>query len=457
LIFGILGVSSYYKGAVRSLVSLLGLLVAVFAALPLGPYLRPLVPKMGLVHPVWSYVIPPVMVFLIVVLIFGGVSFLVHHKVYMHYKYATDDYARLRWERLNRKLGLCVGILAGSIYMLLVGLGIYIFGYPAVQFTNDSSPKGQQILSDARVQLTQVGLDRSVSALDPMPTSYYLVTDLAGLVYNNPSVLERLANYPLFLQFGEMPEFQDIATDTDIMGILQTQGPVMQLINNPKLLGLLENATVMNVLRQVDSKDLYQYLVTGKSAKYAGEKILGRWRLLPSDTYITARRANPDMSPKEMRAIKTFIAVFLPGMTFMATPEKKVYLKLHFKPQAQALIKQVQDARKAAQQAADMADPYGAYGMGADEAARYGLGAAPQPRNQKKQQAKGGLPDLPGVPDLNIAGSGTWEKHGIRYTIRYKDTKGRDRRGTVEVDNEILRLTLDNMTLVFLRTMLQAQ
>ena len=115
LIFGILGVSSYYKGAVRSLVSLLGLFVAVFAALPLGPYLRPLVPKLGLVHPVWPYVVPPVIVFLIMVLIFGGISFLVHHKVYMHFKYATDDYTRLRWERLNRKLGLCVGILAGSM------------------------------------------------------------------------------------------------------------------------------------------------------------------------------------------------------------------------------------------------------------------------------------------------------------------------------------------------------
>jgi len=241
------------------------------------------------------------------------------------------------------------------------------------------------------------------------------------------------------------------------MGALQTQGPVLELINNPKLLGLLENATVMNVLRQVDPKDLYQYLVTGKSAKYAGEKLLGRWRLLPSDTYITARRANPDMSPKQMRAIKTFVAVFLNGMTFMATPEKRVYLKLNFKPQARALLKAVQDAQKAAQNAANMADPYGGYGMDAATTARYGLGPGPQQQQEQKPRAKGGLPDLPGGPDLNIAGTGSWEKRGPRYTIRYKDTKGRDRRGTIEVDDEIMKLTIDNMTLVFLRTMLQAQ
>lgn len=467
LIFGILAVSSYYKGAVRSLVSLVGLFVATLVALPLGPYLRGLVPKLGLTHPVWPYIVPPVIVFFIVVLIFGSLSFLVHHKIYMHYKYATDDYTRLRWERLNRKLGLCVGILAGSIYVLLIGLGIYIFGYPAVQFTNESSPKAQRMLSDARQQLTQVGLDKSVSALDPMPTSYYLITDLAGLVYNNPSVLERLANYPPFLQFGEMQEMRDIATDTEIMGALQTQAPVMSIVNNPKVLGLLDNEAVMGVVRQVDTKDLYQYLLTGKSAKYGGEKIVGRWRLLPSDTYIAARRANPDMSAKQMRTVKTFVSVFLPGMTVMATPEKKVWVKMNFKPRAQAMIKAVRDAQQAAQQPDAMMDPYGVYptpgaggpaGMDADMRARYGLaGGAGQPQPGANQAKKGGLPDLPGVPDLNITGNGSWQKSGGHYVVRYKDARGRDRRATVEVDDEIMRFTLDNMTLVFLRTMLQAK
>lgn len=465
VIFGILAVSSYYKGAVRSLVSLVGLLVATFVALPLGPYVEGVVPKLGLTHPVWSYIVPPVLVFAVVVLIFVGLSFLVHHKVYMHYKYAADDYTRVRWERLNRRLGLCVGILAGGIYTLLLGLGIYIFGYPAVQFTTDQSPKAQQYLRDARAQLTGSGLDRSVSALDPMPSAYYQVTDLAGLVYSNPSVLERLASYPPFLQFGEMSEFKDIATDTAIMGAMQTQAPVQTIVNDPKVLGLLDNPTVMGVIEQVDPVDLFNYLKTGDSQKYDGEKILGRWRLLVSDTYIKARRQNPDMTAREMRSIKTFITVFLPGLALMATPERAFHVKLDLRPQAQAMVRSIEEARRAAEAAATQG--VGGFGMSADYAARYGLttgGAAAagspdggwqDPNQQSQAPRQAGLPDIPGVPDLNIAGTGSWERRGSRYSVDFKDAKDRERKGTVVVDDDILELTVNNMTLVFLRVMRQ--
>lgn len=468
VIFGILAVSSYYKGAVRSLVSLLGLFVALLVALPLGPQVKGLVPKLGLTHPVWPHILPPVIVFAIVVLVFMGVSFLVHHKVYMHFKYAADDYTRVRWERLNRRLGLCVGILAGGIYTLLLGLGIYVFGYPAVQFTSGQSPKAQQILRDARVQLAGSGLDRSVSALDPMPSAYYQITDLAGLVYNNPSVLERLANYPPFLQFGEMSEFKDIVTDTAIMGGLQTQAPVQNIANDPKVLGLLDNPTVMSVVQQVDPVDLFNYLKTGDSQKYDGEKILGRWRLLVSDTYIKARRQNPDMSAKQMRSVKTFITVFLPGVSLMATPEGAFHVKLDLRPQAQAFIRGIEEARRAAEEAANQAG--GGFAMGADMAARYGLGGAAasggaaaasgggewqDPNAPQQPERQAGLPDIPGVPDLNVAGTGTWEKRGGRYSVKFKDARGRERRGPVVVDEDILELTVNNMTLVFLRVMRQ--
>lgn len=457
VIFGVLAISSYYKGAVRSLVSLVGLFVALGLAMPLAPSLRGLIPKLGLTHPVWPYILPPVIVFVLIVLIFLGISFFVHFKVYLHFKYATDDFTRLRWERLNRRLGLCVGILAGAVYSYLLGLAVYVLGYPAVQLTTDASPRAQQLLRDARIQLAETGLDRSVAALDPMPPAYYLVTDLVGLVYNNPSVLERLANYPPFLQFEEMPEFKDLVTDAAFMSAIQTQAPFHTIANDPKVLGLIQNPQVLSVLRQVDPVDLFNYLKTGHSAKYAGEKILGRWRLLVSDTYVAARKQNPDMPPRQMRAIKTFVTVFLPGLSITATPEQRFHLKMNLTPQAKAMIKAIEDARRAAQQQLTQADPYGA-GFDARTASRYGLAdpsmGMPPEEQQKAQQS--GLPDIPGLPDLNISGSGTWEKRGRRYAIQYKDAKGRNRRGTAEVEDDILRLTINNMTLVFLRSMREA-
>ncbi len=50
-IFIVLGLTSYYKGAIRTLVSLVGVILASFLALPLGPLLKPLVPKVGWTHP----------------------------------------------------------------------------------------------------------------------------------------------------------------------------------------------------------------------------------------------------------------------------------------------------------------------------------------------------------------------------------------------------------------------
>ena len=58
-IFGILGATGYYKGAIRAAVSLVGLGFACVLALPLSPPLRPLVPKLGLVNPVWEWIVPP--------------------------------------------------------------------------------------------------------------------------------------------------------------------------------------------------------------------------------------------------------------------------------------------------------------------------------------------------------------------------------------------------------------
>ncbi len=445
LIIAILGVSSYYKGAIRSMVSLIGLFVAIALALPLAPHLRPLIPKMGLEHPVWPYLIPPLIVFLLIVLIFMGIGFFVHHKVAMHYKYATDDYTRIRWERLNRKLGLCVGIFAGGIYTVLIGLGIYIFGYAAVQVTNDTSPQAQRLLSQARQDLASTGLDKSVAALDPMPDNYYLISDLVGLVYNNNSLHERLANYPAFLEFGEKQEFQEIVTDTEIMGGLQTQAPVVPIANNPKVLGLLENGEIMGQLQQVDLKDLYGYLETGESAKFQGEPILGRWRLNVADTYILARRQNPDMSAKEMRAIKTLLVLWIPNLTLMATPERNVYTNVEYSREARAFIDRARAAQQAAQQAAQNNNPYGDTMM----MNRYGLETQAQP----DQQQASGPESLPGVPDVDL-GNGSWERRGRDYRITLK--KGnRTLRGTGRIDEDMLKVDLGGMTYVFWRSMLQ--
>ncbi|MCD6339734.1 MAG: CvpA family protein [Verrucomicrobia bacterium] len=444
LIFAILALGSYYKGAIRSGVSLIGLFLAVWLSLPLGVHLRPLVPKLGLTHPAWPYVLPPLTVFFLFVLIFGAAGFLIHYKIHTHYKLAADDYTRIKWERLNRKLGLSVGVLGGLVYSLLVGLIIYMLGYPAVQFTTDSSPAIQRALSSARKQLAETGMDRAVAALDPLPPRFYRTVDVLGLIYHNPSVHERLANYPPFLDFAERSEFQDIANDAQIMNALQTQAPILSILNNPKILGLIQNQEIMGKLAQVDLDDLYDYLKTGKSKKYDEEQILGRWKLDVPATYIAIRRKQPDMTVRDMRTVKTMLTVFLPKLQFMATPSRNAYMKLELTDQAQALInaakKRVEAARQAAQQAAN---PYGYDPLAAQ---RYGMPA--QEETPKEEPTQSFIPKMPGMPAFDFQGEGNWSKRSGKYIVRLRSGK-KAVVASAEVDQDSLRLTIGNVVLVF--------
>lgn len=454
LVFGILGVSSYYKGAVRSLVSLLGLGVALMVAMPLAPYLKPLMPKIGLEHPTWAVVVPPVIVFLLVVLIFTGLGFFVHHKVAMHYKYATDDYTRLRWQRLNQRLGLCVGFVAAAVYCVIIGVVVYVFGYPAVQVTGPDSPAPQRMLAKMRQEIRDFGLDKTLASMDPMSDTYYLVNDIFGLLYHNSVLQPRLYNYPAFLSLGEQQEFTEIATDTELQNLLQTGGPAVDILKNPKVVSVIKNEGIIDQLKQVDLRDLYGYLRTGKSDKYAEEKILGRWELNASATLVAAKRKNPDMPVAQMRQMKLLITVFMPKVTLMATPDNQAVVRMELTDQAKQMIEEAQARIRAALEAAQNAgDGSGtaAPRLDATMAQRYGMRAPTPAPAEGAAAAPARTLAMEGIPEVNLASSGTWSRDGIKYQLKLKDEKGKESIAEGIMKDDQLLLTSEGRTMIFER------
>ena len=456
VIFGVVGVTGYYQGAIRALVSLVGLFFALFLTMPLAPFLRPLVPKVGLVHPLWAIVVPPVVVFLLFVLIFGVIGFFVHRKVALHFKYATDDYTRIRWERLNQRLGACVGLVAGAIYFVLISLVIYIFGYPATEVTSDESPALQRYLSNARNDLHSSGLDRTLASLDPMPENYYLVTDILGLLYHNFSMLqERLFDYPAFLALSERAEFKDIATDTDLQNLLQTSAPLINIINHPKILAIVNNSEIMDQLRKVDLKDLAQYLQSGKSAKYDEERILGRWRMDPSATLVAVKRKNPDLSVSQMGQMKKLITIFMTRVSFMTTPDNEAIMKMELPEEAKRLIAAATAAKPAAPDpnAPDAAAAPDQSRMRARYGARYSAQPAPAAATAAKPKPN---PDA-ALANFNLASAGRWQRDGLNYKVTLKDQKEHAATAQAVVDDDRLLLTTEvpglerGLTLVFVR------
>src|SRR5688572_28105314 len=120
LIIAIFAGIGFAQGAIRSAISLVGLILAFLFAVPLGRALKPLLVSMGVANPVWQALIPPLVAFFIIYFVISGLSFFAHHKVYLLYKYKRDDLDRIRWERVNRHLGGTLGVLMGVILFLAV-------------------------------------------------------------------------------------------------------------------------------------------------------------------------------------------------------------------------------------------------------------------------------------------------------------------------------------------------
>ncbi|MBM3833763.1 MAG: CvpA family protein [Verrucomicrobia bacterium] len=440
-LFLIVAALGYFQGAVRLIVSLAGMLLGAMLALPLAPTLKPVMNMMGVKHPVWSVVWPPIIVFFVVLFVFVGVAFFVQRKITLYYKYRTDDITRIRWERLNKGLGLCAGLLMGGVWVVLISLAIYVAGYLTVQVVNeDTTSSALRLISQARVDMANTGLDKAVAPFDPVSPAYYRAADILGLIYNNPSVLSRLSGYPPFLSTGTRTEFQEIATDSEFNNLLQTRGDVTQIIRHLKTQAVIYNPEIVQELLQQDAKDLHEYLLTGKSAKFDDEKILGRWRLDRYATMAQERKKRPNMSASEMARLKKMLNDYMGSVTFTATTDRKASLKVELSEQAKQIL---QAAQAAAAPRTQSPNP-GAPAMSPEMAARYGMRPG-QPGPGSAQQPATPTPAV-ALPKLGVSGGdGAWERQGDKYEVKLQDEKGKEHSIETLADDERMTLSSSSM------------
>lgn len=337
VLFAALG---YAKGAIRMIFPLVGLFVGIWLALPLSPLVRPLVPKMGLENPIWSILLPPVIVFFLVALVLVAVGFAVHWKLNLYFKYRTDDYHYQRWLRLNQRVGASMGLVAGVVYSLLIGVVVYALGYLTVQVSaGDTDPAIVRYLNKAREDLHSSGLESAVASFSPAPEIYYSAADVMGLLYHNPLLHSRLATYPPFLALAERPELQDIANDSAYQDMLATQASVSQIIQDPKTQGLLNNESLLAELKQIDLKDLHHFLQTGESDVFGDRPILGRWEVDPFASMLQEKRRRVTLTVADMLKLREQMKL-LGGMRLIMTPDNVVRLK---GPDVAALMQRVEE------------------------------------------------------------------------------------------------------------------
>src|SRR5690606_31687978 len=96
-LLGLLALIGYYQGVIRVAVTLLGLFVAAALALPLSPIFKSIIPFIGFKHPFWEPFIPPLIAFLLVLILFKVAGGVAHHKINVYYKYKTNDKTAIKW------------------------------------------------------------------------------------------------------------------------------------------------------------------------------------------------------------------------------------------------------------------------------------------------------------------------------------------------------------------------
>src|ERR1041384_6749322 len=126
----------FRQGAIRVAFSLLGILLGVLLAGPLGHLIKPLFIAVGLKNPMIVGPLAPLLAFIVLSLIFKGIALAVHQKVDVYFKYKAGDLRLALWERLNHRLGLCLGLLNGTLYLILISFVIYAMSYWTFQMSS---------------------------------------------------------------------------------------------------------------------------------------------------------------------------------------------------------------------------------------------------------------------------------------------------------------------------------
>jgi hypothetical protein len=320
----------FRQGVIRVGCSLVGILVGALLAVPLGGLVARILVPLGVKDPVLAWAVGPIIVFLLFSIISKIVGALVHQKVDVHFKYHAGDLRLAMWERLDHRLGLCLALFNGTIYLILISFLIYAPSYVTVQVaTSDKDPQWMRILNQMGRDLQSSGFIKVARSIDSIPQVDYDMVDFAALLYRNSLCEARLGSYPAFLGLAERPEFQDIATDNTFTESWARMEPIMTFLDNPRIQVIRNNPALLKEIWNTaapDLDDVRTYLKTGHSPRYEPIVILGRWRLNIGATANLLRRAKPNIASSEMQKAKRLLASF-DKATVVAMKDNQVLLK----------------------------------------------------------------------------------------------------------------------------------
>ncbi|MCF7669951.1 MAG: CvpA family protein [Verrucomicrobia bacterium] len=466
VLIGLAATSGRFEGAIRATCSMLGFILGLFLAFPIGSLIRPIFSAAGMENPVWLWMLPPVVAFVLIVILSVVGGFFAHRKVEFFYRYRADDFQRHRWENLNSQLGLCIGVLTGVGYFILITWIVFVFGYFTTQVeAQGKDPFTIRTLNSCRRQIEESGINKFLAAIDDTPEKYYKASDILGLIYNNPQLKVRIENYPPFIAMEDRPAIRDMLSDQSFIDMLDSNESIVSWIQHPQTQALINNTALMNELLSMNLDDLMEFLKTGNSPEYDHFKILGRWKMDAALSLIELKKRRPDIKARDLIYKKQILYAVQDDIRMTAIPDKQVIIE-GLVGNLPSVLDNVPDisleelvkgniTQQASQDGAEEGQgqqrrqgggpPVSGAPADSRYAERYNLD---QPQEEEGQPEAEQTPQVQGVN--NVTWRGTWSGDKAFYTLRFNTGSGTIS-SSINIQAEKFTFPIGDYPLVFLK------
>ena len=318
-------------GSITAAFSFIGIFIAYLFAHLVGRLFKPILVHVFAPGPIVVWAVPTIIGFFIVYALIVAGGFEVQRRVGVFYKYNVGDLKRGLWERLDNRLGGCVGVLNGTAWLVLISFVLFNWSYWTAQLApSENEPKMTRLLNNLGYGMQNTGLNKAARAVGWIPDSFYRMADFAGLVRQNPRLNARLSDYPAFISLTERPEIQSLSQDSSLGGSWTGDAPLAQILNDDQVKSIIKNTNLVTTIWSTvenNMDDITNYLVTGKSPKFASEKIIGRWQFDVVPALGALLESNPKIRPNELKAIRALWVPSFAQTTFVAGSDGQAFLK----------------------------------------------------------------------------------------------------------------------------------
>ena len=319
----------YRAGATRALFAFFGIIIAACAAVPLTPAFAWIFPIIGFKNELVGAFGGPIIAFAVVSLFVQGIGQFAHRKIDYHFRYNRHDAERAVWEVMHRRLGATIGVMNGTAYFVVIAIIVFVFGYFTVQTgAGENTSKVLSILGKAGEDLQATKMDKVVAPFNPAPEKYFDGSDVAGLLYHNRNLVDRLYNYPVFAAMSEEPVYNDLGKDRELQALVKGNAGLNEILAHPKVEEVVSNTPLAKTVMELDLKDLSKYLETGVSEKFGQQKLLGHWGYDEHATLQLNKKLKPDVGAQVWFRMKNELTQRFDNAVFTAFYDNKAKLLL---------------------------------------------------------------------------------------------------------------------------------